>query len=41
VVLRAGMGSRRNAIKIKQLATRQRIRKGVLLFSFLLFPVTL
>jgi ferredoxin-type protein NapH len=28
-------------MKIKQLATRQRIRKGLLLVSFLLFPVTL
>jgi polyferredoxin len=28
-------------MKIKQLATRQRIRKAVLLISFLLFPITL
>ncbi|MHB1318977.1 MAG: 4Fe-4S binding protein [Anaerolineae bacterium] len=28
-------------MKIRQLPTRQRIRKGLLLFSFLLFPVTL
>jgi len=28
-------------VKIKQLATRQRIRKGLLFVSFLLFPVTL
>ena len=28
-------------MKIKQLATRQRIRKGLLLLSFLLFPITL
>ncbi len=27
--------------RIKQLPTRQRIRKGLLLFSFLLFPVTI
>jgi polyferredoxin len=28
-------------MKIRQLATRQRVRKGLLLLSFLLFPVTL
>ena len=28
-------------VKVKQLPTRQRIRKALLLFSFLVFPITL